>query len=426
MSSTQAELLIDQLSKSGEGVGTHGGRAVFVEGALPKERVRVAIRQRGKVQSGQILEVLSSSPARRPAACPLFDRCGGCDWLHLDDAAQREAKQEILLSALEHIAKVDRGRLELLAPIVSPKQMGYRRRATLHFAGAQLCFYERRSHRSVQVARCPALVPALADLPGALSQHLAPIAREVAAVYLVAAGERSSFALELKGLIRKAQLDRCESAVRQLALAGAVLLPSSGSPRMVGSPVLQEIDGDGAPLYLRPDAFAQVNPEVNAMLARSVLEHLGPEVPGRVLELYSGNGNFTFRIASRAEQVVGVESSGAALELARRSAREAAPANVRFIQGDAAKICEALVADGARFDSLVADPPRTGARGIGLWARQFEIRKVVYVGCDPAALARDCAQLAENGLEPVRLQLVDMFPQTRHVEAVLSFAAKAG
>lgn len=424
MTSTCAELLIDRLSKSGEGVATHGGRAIFIEGALPSERVRVEIREDGKVLRGQLLQVLSASPARRAAACALFDRCGGCDWLHLDEAVQRQAKQEILLSALEHIGGMDRARVEILAPLVSPKQMGYRRRATMHFAGGQLCFYQRRSHRSVAVPRCPALLPALADLPGALSPILAPIARDVAAVHLVAAGEHGSIAVELKAPLRSAHLEACEGAMRQLRLAGAVLIPPSGSPRMLGKPVLREIDSEGPPLYLRPDAFAQVNPEVNDMLARAVVDRLGPESPGRVLELFCGNGNLTFRIASSAQEVVAVESSAAAIELARRSAREAPATRVRFIQADAAKSCQALIAEGERFDSLVADPPRTGAPGIGAWARDLKVRQLVYVGCDPAALARDCLELSESGFAATSLQLVDMFPQTRHVEAVVAFVAR--
>jgi len=423
MTSTCAELLIDRLSKSGEGVATHGGRAIFVEGALPGERVRAEIREGGRVQRGELLEVLSASPARRASSCALSDRCGGCDWLHLDEAAQREAKQEILLSALEHIGGMQRDRLEILPPLVSSKQMGYRRRATLHFSGGQLCFYGRRSHRSVVVPRCPALVPSLEDLPGALSPMLARIARDVAAVHLVAAGEQRSLAIELKAPLRSAHQEACEGAMRQLRLAGAALIPPSGSPRLVGKPILRESDGKGTPLYLRPDAFAQVNPEVNAMLARAVVDRLGPEDPGRVLELFCGNGNLTFRIALRAQEVVAVESSVAALELARRSAREATATRVRFIQGDASKICQALIAEGERFDALVADPPRTGAPRIAAWASGLTVSRVVYVACDPAALARDCLELSKSGFAAKSLQLVDMFPQTRHVEAVVAFGA---
>ncbi len=420
----RAELSIQRLSKSGQGVGTFGGRAVFVEGALPQERVLVDLQEGGKAQRGHLVEVLSSSPARRPPACALSDRCGGCDWLHLDEVAQREAKQEILLSALEHIGGLGRGRIPVLSPIISPRQMGYRRRATMHFFGGELCFYERRSHQPVPVPRCPAMVPALEDLPARLAPILAGIAGEVTAVHLISAATGASFALELKKPVRSVHVELCEKAARQLGLKGAVLVPPSGSARIVGKPILRDTEErDGQPaLYVRPDAFAQVNPEVNAALVRCVLDRVAPLPGERVLELFSGNGNFTFPIAAQAGEVLAVESSGAAVELARRSAREVGVSNVRFIQEDAAKTCEALIAEGARFDALVADPPRTGAHGIGSWARGLGARRAVYVGCDPAALARDCAELGGNHYSLVSVQPVDMFPQTRQVEAVIAFA----
>jgi 23S rRNA (uracil1939-C5)-methyltransferase len=115
-----------------------------------------------------------------------------------------------------------------------------------------------------------------------------------------------------------------------------------------------------------------------------------------------------------------------AIELARRSARVGEVKNVRFIQADVKKTAEALVKEGARFDLLLADPPRTGAPGIAAWARGLGVRRLVYVACDPAALARDAGELRRAGYRPIALQLLDMFPQTHHVEAVMSFEQEGG
>ncbi|HLL55232.1 MAG TPA: TRAM domain-containing protein, partial [Myxococcaceae bacterium] len=165
-----AELTIDRLSQLGEGVGTHQGRTVFVQGALPGERVRVRLEPDGKVLRGELLEVLERSPQRRDplSLCAVSDRCGGCDWLHLDEGAQRDAKREVVLSSLEHLGGVRRESLEVLPVLVSPQPFGYRRRAVLHFAGDRLAFYGRRSHEQVVVVRCPALVGPLAELPSGL------------------------------------------------------------------------------------------------------------------------------------------------------------------------------------------------------------------------------------------------------------------
>lgn len=424
MEAAEIELRILRLSKLGEGVAEHEGRTVFVEGALPGERVRVELDTSGKIWRGELREVLEASAARRAPACSLSDRCGGCDWLHVDDPLQREAKEEIVLSALEHLGKIDRGEVTLLPSVPSPRAMSYRRRAVLHFAKQSLGFFARRSHECIPIERCPALANALEDLPGRLAAVLGPARQGVEAVHLLSAGDKASFALMLDGPVRPKLRELSERAVRELDLSGAVLVPKEGSPVLVGKPTLRipaplrpEL-----PLYLRPDAFSQANEEGNQALVAAAIDALQPTETDRALELYSGNGNFTFALTGTVKDVVAVESSTASVELARRSAQETRLPNVRFILGDARKVTEGLIAEGTKFDLLLADPPRTGAPGIAGWARKLDVRRVVYVACDPGALARDAAELKAAGFRPHTLQLVDMFPQTRHVEAVMAFS----
>jgi 23S rRNA (uracil1939-C5)-methyltransferase len=251
-----------------------------------------------------------------------------------------------------------------------------------------------------------------------------------------------------------------------------VLTPKEGSAVSFGHPVLKTTAPlrPEVPLYFRPDGFAQANEAANAELVRAAMvltagidgrsderrpagvisapignggaaavdgtgtaasAPVGGDrassqdeaaLTGRVLELYSGNGNFTFALAARAREVLAVESGAVSVELARRSAREATLSNVRFIQGDTRKVVDGLVKEGQRFEVLFLDPPRTGAKGCDQWARALEVSRVVYVACDPAALARDAKALKAAGFRPEALRIVDMFPQTRHVEAVLSFS----
>jgi 23S rRNA (uracil1939-C5)-methyltransferase len=178
-------------------------------------------------------------------------------------------------------------------------------------------------------------------------------------------------------------------------------------------------------LYLRPDLFSQASAEGDAALARAVLECLTPGPGDRILELFGGSGNLTFPIASDASTVTCVERSNAALELARRSAREGRVENVRFLQGEAARICRGLVQEGVRFDKLLVDPPRGGAKGVASWAEALGAKELVYVGCDAAALARDALALGKVGFAPRALHLIDMFPQTHHAELVMSFEREA-
>ncbi|QRK06387.1 class I SAM-dependent RNA methyltransferase [Archangium violaceum] len=421
---TPIELTIERLGQLGEGVASHEGRTVFVPGAFPGERVRVRLEQEGKVVRGHLLgDVLATSPDRRPSPCALSARCGGCDWLELAEPAQRSAKQEIVLSALEHLGRLKRDTFTVRPLLVAPRDFGYRRRSVLHFLKDELSYFGRRSHDRVPVSECPALVPVLSGLPGKLAPLLKPVSRDAEEVHLLAEGAKASFAVLLKGQATPRHVEACETAVRSLRLEGAVLVPKEGSPRVIGKPALRSVSPlrPEVPLYLRPDAFAQAHAEANVGLVTSALYELAPRETDSVLELYSGNGNFTFPLAASAASVLGVESSPASVELAQRSAREGGVANVRFVQGDARKVCEGLMREGRRFDLALADPPRTGAPGLARWFKTLGVKRAVYVACDPGSLARDAAGLVEAGYKPLALQVVDMFPQTHHVESVMSF-----
>ena len=418
----RAEISIDRLSKSGQGVGRLEGRSVFVDGALPSERVLVEIADSGKVPRGRLLEVLCASASRRASPCALSERCGGCDWLHLGEEEQRRAKLEIVLSALEHLAGISRSEIQVLPAHVCRRQLGYRRRAVLHLRAGRLCLFGRRSHNSVPLDRCPAMVPRLSELLVPLGAKLARLEKEAGSVHLLAEGEAASFAVFLSGSVRPSQIEICRRAVSELGLKGAVLVPRSGPARLIGQPGLA--DEASAPLRIRPDVFAQANAEANAALRLAVVERLGVRQGERILELHCGNGNLTFAIAAAGAEVLAVESSPSALQLARERGGEGAAA-VRFIQGEGSSVCLALAREGARFDALLADPPRAGVPGIGSAAQKLGCQRVVYVSCDPAALARDAENLKACGYSPKELQLIDMFPQTRHAEVVVAFARQS-
>ncbi len=420
----ERELLILRLSKLGEGVAEVDGRTVFVEDALPGERVRARIEQHGKVLRAQLLEVLEASADRRAPACPRAALCGGCDWLHLDEPAQRRAKEEIALSALEHLGQVGRSGFTLLPTVASPKALGYRRRAVLHFSGDALGLYARKSHHCLPVDVCPALEEPLSALPGDLAPYLRALKADATAVHLLTAEGKASFAVLLETAVKPKHEEAAEAAVRALGLRGAVLVPKEGSPVLLGKPVLRTPAPmrPEVPLFLRPDAFSQANAEANEALVAAAVDALSPSGGDRVLELYAGNGNFSFAVAHLAQRVLAVESGAVSVALGRRGAPEGRVGNLRFVLGDARKVAQGLVKEGAQFDAVLLDPPRTGAPDLAPLLRSLGAKRVVYVACDPAALARDAAELRRCGYSPLSLQLVDMFPQTRHIEAVMAFS----
>ena len=396
------------------------GRAVFVAGALPGERVLAEVGEAGKALRGEVVQLLTLSPARRPPPCSLADRCGGCDWMHLQDEAQLEHKQEIVLSTLEHLGGVERASFELLPTVRSGESLGYRRRAVLHPVGGALGFHGRASHVRVEVAKCPALTRPLADFPALLAGRLgANTLKELEEVRLLECEGRVAVSLHFKAQIRPRHREAIELALRDGVIDGAILQPGEGKGQaeLLGVPVLEE---DG--VLHRPDGFAQANVAVNRRLVQATVELLELRKPDRVLELYSGNGNFTFRVAPSVAQVVAVESAALSVALAQQAALKRAVTNVRFVQGDSEKIADGLVREGARFERLLVDPPRSGSPGVGRWASGLLCERVVYVACDPTSLARDAKELVGRGYKPLALQLFDLFPQTHHVETLMAFS----
>lgn len=419
----ETELQIERLSQLGEGVAIHEGHVVFVAGVFPGERVRARIERSGKVFRGELLSLNAVSPARRASPCPLSSTCGGCDWLELDETAQRAAKQEIVLSTLEHLGGLSRTSLDVLPMLSAGEGLGYRRRAVLHVFREGLGFFGRRSHEHVPVARCPALAAPLETLPGTLAPVLARARKELTEVHLLSADDDVAVALFADALKPKLRT-LAEKLLHLQQLRGVVLSPKAGHAELFGAPVLSTPAPlrPGARLFLRPDAFSQANAAANERLVESAVEGLRPNGSEHALELYAGNGNFSLGLSARVKELVAVEVSPVSVALGQRAAREAQADNLRFVQGDSAKVAEGLLREGRRFDCLLADPPRTGAPGIGRWAEGLGVQRVVYVACDAASLARDARELTSRGFRPEALQLVDQFPQTHHVEAVMSFS----
>lgn len=413
------ELRVERLTKSGDGVAQHEGRAVFIAGALPGELVRIEADEQGKVLRGELLEVLERSPGRRAPPCPLASTCGGCGWMHAEEGLQVAQKEDIVRSALEHLGGVARSEYELLPLVAAPEPLGYRRRATLHPVRGRLGFTGRRSHERVPVDRCPALTEPLAALPGRLADVLGGALKELEEARLLECEGRVALSLHWKGAQKARHRELAEHLIGEGLVDGVVLVPGEGGgqPVLVGAPVLEE---EG--VLHRPDGFAQANAAVNRRLVQQAVELLDPSPSTRVLELYAGNGNFTFRVAPLAAQVVAVESSALAVGLAQRAALALGAGNVRFMQGDAAKLAEALADEGQRFERLLVDPPRAGADGVARWASRLLVERLVYVACDPASLARDARALRAEGYRPLALQLFDQFPQTHHIEAVMAFS----
>lgn len=408
------ELRLESLAKGGDAVAHHEGRIVFVDGGAPGDLARVELVERPgeRALQGRLLEVLEPGPARVEPVCPVAERCGGCRWMHLAPATQAEAKERIFYDALERIGRVPRAEFDAQPIVPAPSPLAYRRRARLHVRRERLGYLRERSHELVELQGCPVLEPvldaAVRALPDALGK--AGLLSRVKELDLVCAGQAWSLALhvdKLTGAVR----ERAEQLVRVLGAKGAVLLADGAPPALVGKPT---VGG------LRPDVFAQVNAGSNAALVDAAIAQLAPVEGQKVLELFCGSGNFTLPAAAQGAQVVAIESAGPALGLLRDAANARKLASkVRVIEGDALARAQALAADGQRFDALLLDPPRAGCAGLSPVAHSLGVKRIVYVSCDPATLARDVAELRDAGFVPRWARPFDLFPQTPHVEGIV-------
>jgi 23S rRNA (uracil1939-C5)-methyltransferase len=421
------ELELDALAFGGAAVGrASDGRVVFVTGGAPGDRAEVCIDEvKANFARATLVRVLAAGPARVAPRCPLVDRCGGCQWQEVVIESQRAAKQEIVARALGRLGA------EVMPLVAATPPFGYRSRVRLAVAGGEgqsrelvvrgarsLGFSARRSHEIVDVPACPLLDPALEEAILAVRSVLLPVLLPGATVSALVGREGVHLALAGLGLVSRSRGPVCKAAMKLLGQAH--ILGVLVEDEVVGVADIDTATGDEPPFFGAADGFAQASATGNQVLRRLVHEAVEALVPpgGRLLELHAGDGNFTRDLVARGE-VLAVEGVERATLRLRRNVPRA-----KVVCAPVEEEVARLLARGARFNAVVLDPPRAGAREL-LPALARLTERVVYVSCDPMTLGRDAAELAAFGLRPRRAVPVDLMPQTYHVETVCSFAAGA-
>lgn len=354
----QLTLKIEKLNSSGEGMARYEGKVCFVSWSVPGDTVVAQIEKENRdYNKCRILEIVEKSPDRVLPPCPYFFNCGGCQLQQMTYEAQLKWKREIIIDALKRIS----GLLTLQIPdvISSPKIWNYRNRIRLHVdRKKRIGFYRHQSHELIEINEC---------------------------------------------LIADEKLNERLQALR----AGAIH----------ESPLQDSIE-------LRVDekrSFTQVNPEQNENLLRIMLEMAQLGGGERVIDLYCGHGNLTFLLAEKSKSVIGIDREITAINeaIALTSARKIQ--NIRWIQGSALTTLMGLKKEGMVIDLLVTDPPRRGLAEATEGVLALKPGRIVYVSCNPATFARDTMSLLHGGYQLTRLQPLDMFPHTSHVELVAQF-----
>ncbi len=426
-------LHIESLDQEGRGIARRDGKVIFVEGALPGERAEVSVyRKKNAFEQSFATRIFNESASRTAPGCRFFGLCGGCSLQHMDARTQVAAKQRVLEDNLWHIGKV---RPERMLPAIHGPAWGYRHRARLTVrhvfkkGGALVGFHEKRSSYVADMTACEVLPRRISELLPRLRQLVDSLSlrARLPQIELAIADHADVLVLRVLDVPTADDEDRLRAFADQYQVA--IWLQPSGpeSAQPLYPPgaetlyyALPEFD---VRIHFRPTDFTQVNHAINQVLVRRALNLLAPQPGERIADLFCGLGNFTLPIARSGAEVTGIEGSAGLIQRAAENAqRNGLAGNTRFLTMDLFKIDAAQWAALGAFDKLLIDPPRDGAMELVKLVGASGPRRIVYVSCSPATLARDAEVLvAVHGYKLRAAGVINMFPHTAHVESMALF-----
>lgn len=439
---TETVVRIESLAFGGAGFGRVDGKACFVPFTAPGDLVRVrATSEKSSYLNGEVVEIIEAASRRVVPPCPVFGTCGGCTWQHLPYADQLAAKERIVAETLWRSARVAPERISRAVGVDEP--YGYRSRVQFKVRWVsgqlQMGFYRRGSHYVVDIpGGCAICNPLLNRVMDEMRRVISSFAEPDRIPQVDAAVGDDGTTLAIVHYIG----DNRDGARIHFAACRGELPSVNGLHLQCGRKEsilpLWGVDAlaygfyaDFLPelpaltLAFSRGGFSQVNYHQNRELLRIVHRMAGLSGNERLLDLFCGNGNFSIPLARYCSSVVGVEEYGPSLEDAKRNVAANGVEGVKFIRSDAAVGVRRLAAGGDRFQVVILDPPRTGAKEAVVEAAALKPERIVYVSCDPATLGRDLGLLCQRGYEVLESVPVDMFPQTFHIESV-TLLSRAG
>lgn len=425
------EFTIERMSHDGRGLTQWQGKTLFVEGALAGERVTARFKkEQSRYAEAVVDEIILAATERQPAPCAHYTVCGGCQLQHVTPAAQLAFKQTAVLEQLQRWAGLAPERL--LAPIISAAH-GYRSCARMGVWYDQdgvvtLGFRQRYSNELTPIIQCTVLPEQLNSLLAPLHHwlstehtakaitHVELLSSEIGGVLILrhtkTPGER-----DLQGLRELARVHHCNIWLDDGSTHLRDLSNATCDPRLH-----YKLPEFGLELAYHPRDFIQVNPQVNGQMIAQALRLLELQKHERVLDLFCGIGNFTLPMAQQCAEVIGVEAVETMVERGRENATRAGLHNAKFMASDLTKLSAFQLQQRCGvIDAVLLDPPRDGAKEIVSYIGQLAAKRIVYVSCNPATLARDAKILADSGYSLASLGVLDMFPQTVHLESMALF-----
>ncbi len=423
---------IDSLAFGGNGVCRVNGKVCFVPFSCPGDEVRLAVTSEKRSYCvARIVDLLVPSPFRVSPPCPVFGRCGGCSWQHIGYDQQLEAKRKILIEALWRNGRVAAECVRPLLP--SPAQYGYRSRVQFKLHGSadrlRIGFYRNNSHQVEDIGPGCAISQPIVNSALAVLREVLVSCPDVSAIPQISIDSAED------GVVAIVSYTGCDSSAvasffrerrDDLTPLTGIYLQRGHKPllRLYGNDQLlyslpgASADAKDCRLAYQPGGFSQVNRHQNRAMLEIVRQMGSFQGTEQVLDLYCGNGNFSLPIAAEVATVTGIEEYAGSIAAAKANRSANGIANADFICADVASGLKQLAAGGRCFDTVILDPPRSGAADAVPGLRHLNPDRIIYISCDPSTLARDCCLLAGGGYRVLDCFPLDMFPQTYHLESV--------
>ena len=414
------QVKIDSLAYGPYGIARHAGRVVMVPLTVPGDEAEVAIvEEKNNYAVGRLVGLIRPSDQRVEPPCRYSGECGGCPWQAVGYEAQLAAKAKSVEDALRRIGKLSG--FELLPILSAPREYGYRRRIRLQVgADTRLGFHRAFTHELIEIESC-IIAASAADRAIAQARDWAGRLKSIVRHVEIVAGDDGDQVVlvgKLEGSLAAEDDAACNRFVESNAAIQGLVLFGRGFRRAWGNEKVSLDGEDGLKMAVDAEVFMQVNRDANRRLAAELFQWGEFHDGDRVLELYSGAGNFTLALARRVREVVAVEGDSRAVENGRSNGKANGIENIRWLSAHAPNALKQLRARGEHFSKIVLNPPRAGAKGLDEDMASLGAEKILYVSCNPATLARDLAALAAKGYKPTRIRPVDLFPHTFHVETL--------
>ena len=436
---------IESLAYRGEGIGHVQNKVIFVPLTAPGDQVELTISENKKnYLRGTVDQFKQRSLHRIVPLCDYFGECGGCHWQHLSYEYELEAKKKILQDTLARIGRLRPEMYECPPPIPSPKPYGYRCRVRLQsltHRRTELGFFRANSREIIPIDRCELASDFLNEIMKRLVEFLNSLDRLMAftEVQVLASPDQEEATVSfsspqrmddelLKDFLKtlKAHIPKVYGVSFDTAPDGESQTEHFGNCRLEFDYSFSTASGEqtvSVRYRTQIHTFSQVNPDQNRNLLKTLYEWAEPSEDKVVVDLFCGAGNLSLPLARKVNRVIGLENSLLAVEDARYNAQLNGLANCDFRLANVYEGLDQLKGE-SRVDVVIVDPPRRGAKECIGNIVSLEPSKILYVSCDPTTLARDLTLLAYSKYRLKRIQLLDMFPQTYHVECVAEFTAE--